>query len=91
MLLGAEITPLRWFHTWRVTQTSSTPQVAAIALAKVLSTMGNAGHESASVHRTATIAWTRVAAMMRTARTAAVRTGSGNRRLRAGSSIHNGL
>ncbi|MGW2851850.1 hypothetical protein ACWDAZ_07345 [Streptomyces sp. NPDC001215] len=42
------------------------------------------------VHRKAMTAWISVTEMMSTARTAAVRTGSGSRRLRAGSSTHNG-
>ncbi len=88
-LLGAEMTPLRCRQTCRVTHTSSTPQVAATVLAMELSTIGKANHDSPSVHSTATIAWTSVNAMMMTARTAAVRTGSGSRRRRAGSSVHN--
>ena len=32
VLLGVETTPWRWFHTWRVTQTSRAPQVATIVL-----------------------------------------------------------
>ena len=52
--------------------------------------MGNANHDPARVHRNATIAWISVTAMISTARTAAVRTGSGILRRRAGSSIHKG-
>jgi hypothetical protein len=89
VLLGTEITPFRWFHTWRVTQTSSAPQVATTVLATLLTTMGKASQEPASVHRNATIAWISVTEMISTARTAAVRTGSGSLRLRAGSSTHN--
>ena len=90
MLLGADTTPYRWYHTWRVTQTSSTPHVATTVLATLLSTMGKASQEPANVHRTAITAWINVTATMSTARTAAVRTGSGSRRRRAGSSTHNG-
>ncbi|KUO18667.1 hypothetical protein AQJ91_24715 [Streptomyces dysideae] len=90
MLLGIETTPWRWFHTWRVTHTSSAPQVATTVLATLLITIGNASHDPARVHRNATIAWTSVKAMISTARTAAVRTGSGIRRRCAGSSTHNG-
>ena len=53
-------------------------------------TMGNASQDPASVHRKATIAMISVTATTSTARTAAVRTGSGRRRRRAGSSTHNG-
>jgi hypothetical protein len=42
---------MRWFHTWRVIHTSSTPHVEATVLATVLSTIGNASHDPASVHR----------------------------------------
>ncbi len=90
MLLGTDTTPLRWFQTWRVTHTSSAPQVAAIVLTTLLITMGNASQDPAIVPRKATIAWISVTAMRRTARTAAVRTGSGKRRRRAGSSTHKG-
>lgn len=90
MLLGADTTPLRWFHTWRVTQTSSAAQVATTVLAMLLSTMGNASHDPAKVHRNATMACISVTEMMSTARTAAVRTGSGSLRRFADSSIHNG-
>ncbi len=81
---------MRWFHIWRVTQTSRAPQVATTVLTTLLITIGNASQEPAIVHRNATVACISVTAMMITARTAAVRTGSGSRRLRAGSSIHNG-
>ncbi|CAL9631963.1 hypothetical protein SUDANB145_06101 [Streptomyces sp. enrichment culture] len=90
MLFGIEITPCRWIQTWRVTHTSSTPHVAATVLATLLSSMGKASQDPAIVHRKATIAWISVTATMITARTAAVRTGSGSRRRRAGSSTHNG-
>ncbi len=90
MLLGVETTPLRWFHTWRVTQTSSAPQVATTVLTTLLITIGNASHDPARVHRKATIACISVTAMISTARTEAVRTGSGILRRRAGSSTHNG-
>ena len=56
VLLGIDTTPLRWFHTWRVTQTSSTPQVARTVLPTLLITIGKASQEPASVHRNATIA-----------------------------------
>ncbi|GHF17683.1 hypothetical protein GCM10018772_48720 [Streptomyces fumanus] len=59
-------------------------------LATLLITMGNASQDPASVARKATIAWISVRATISTARTAAVRTGSGSRRRRAGSSTHNG-
>lgn len=59
-------------------------------LATLLITMGNASQDPAIVLRKATIAWISVKAMRSTARTAAVRTGSGNRRRRAGSSTHRG-
>lgn len=90
MLLGSETTPFRWFHTWRVTHTSTTAQVASTVLATALITMGNASQDPANVHRNATIAWISVTAITMTARTAAVRTGSGNGCRRAGSSTHNG-
>ncbi len=88
MLLGIETTPWRWFQTWRVTQTSRTAQVATTVLATLLITMGNASQDPASADRNATIAWISVTATTSTARTAAVRTGSGSRRRRAGSSTH---
>jgi hypothetical protein len=88
--LGVDTTPWRWFHTWRVTQTSSTPQVATMVLTTLLSTIGKASQDPASVHRNAVTAWTSVTAMSSTARTAAVRTGSGSLRRFAGSSTHNG-
>ncbi len=90
MLLGSETTPYRWFHTWRVTHTSTTAQVATTVLTTLLITMGKASQDPASVHRNATIAWISVTAMMMRARTAAVRTGSGSGCRRAGSSTHNG-
>lgn len=90
VLLGAETTPLRWFQTCRVTQTSRAPQVATTVLTTLLITMGNASHEPANVHRKATIACISVNAMISTARTADLRTGSGIRRRDAGSSTHNG-
>jgi len=90
VLLGVDTTPLRWFHTWRVTQTSRAPHVATTVLTTLLMTMGNASQDPAMAHRKATIAWSSVTAMKSTARTAAVRTGSGIRRRRAGSSTHNG-
>lgn len=90
VLLGMDTTPWRWFQTWRVTHTSSAPHVAAIVLTTLLITMGNASQDPAIVHRKATMAWSRVTAMRRTARTAADRTGSGKRRRRAGSSTHRG-
>ncbi len=88
MLLGSDTTPWRWFHTWRVTQTSSTAQVATTVLATLESTMGNASHDPATVQKNATMAWISVRAAISTARTAAVRTGSAMRRLAAGSSTH---
>lgn len=54
MLLGTETTPLRWFHTCRVTQTSSTDHVATTVLATPPSTMGKASQDPAIVHRKAT-------------------------------------
>lgn len=80
-LLGVEITPCRWIHTWRVTHTSSTAQVANTVLVTVHSSAGKANHTPASEHSTATVSWTSVTATIRTARTAARRTGSGNRGL----------
>lgn len=56
MLLGVDTTPLRWFHTWRVTHTSSAPQVATTVLITLLMTMGNASQDPARVHRKATMA-----------------------------------
>lgn len=90
VLLGTDTTPWRWFHTWRVTQMSTTLHVATTVLATLLITIGNASQEPAIVHRNATMAWISVTEMINTARTAAVRTGSGIRRRRAGSSTHNG-
>ncbi|MYS48033.1 hypothetical protein GTY23_44055 [Streptomyces sp. SID5998] len=90
MLLGAETTPLRWFHTWRVTHTSSAAQVATTVLATLLMTIGKASQDPAMVHKNATTAWISVTAMISTARTAASRTGSGSLRRRAGSSTHSG-
>jgi hypothetical protein len=77
VLLGAETTPYRWFHTWRVTHTSSAAQVATTVLATLLRTIGNASQDPATVHRNATTACISVTAMISTARTAASRTGSG--------------
>lgn len=88
--LGVDTTPWRWFHTCRVTHTSSTPQVATMVLTTLLSTIGKASQEPARVHRNAVTAWTSVTAMSSTARTAAVRTGSGILRRLAGSSTHSG-
>ncbi|WP_033037133.1 hypothetical protein, partial [Streptomyces monomycini] len=79
---------MRCTQTWRVTQTSSTAQVATTVLATVQSTAGNANQAPAIVQKNATMAWTRVSAAMMTARTAAVRTGSAIRGLAAGSSCH---
>jgi hypothetical protein len=90
VLLGVEMTPWRCFHTWRVTQTSRAPQVATTVLTTLLITIGNASQDPARVHRKATIAWISVTAMISTARTAAVRTGSGMRGRGAGSSTHRG-
>ncbi len=90
MLLGSETTPCRWFHTWRVTHTSTAAHVATTVPATPPITIGNASQEPASAHRNATIAWISVTAMTRTARTAAARTGSGTGCRRAGSSTHNG-
>lgn len=59
-------------------------------LTTLLMTIGKASQDPAMVQRKATIACISVTAMMMTARTAAVRTGSGIRRRRAGSSTHNG-
>lgn len=59
-------------------------------LTTLLITMGKASQDPARVLRKATMAWISVTAMTSTARTAAVRTGSGIRRRRAGSSTHNG-
>ena len=56
VLLGTDTTPFRWFHTCRVTHTSSTDQVATTVLATPLSTIGKASHDPASVHRKATTA-----------------------------------
>ncbi|GLX52329.1 hypothetical protein Shyhy01_52790 [Streptomyces hygroscopicus subsp. hygroscopicus] len=60
-------------------------------LATLLITMGKAAQEPAMVQRNATIACISVTEMMISARTAAVRTGSGSGCRRAGSSTHNGL
>lgn len=79
MLLGTETTPFRWFHTCRVTQTSRAAQVATTVLATLLRTIGKASQDSVIVHRKATTACISVTAMMSTARTADVRTGSGSR------------
>ncbi|CAL2060595.1 protein of unknown function [Streptomyces murinus] len=49
VLLGSETTPYRWFHTWRVTQTSTTAQVATTVLTTLLITIGKAGQDSAMV------------------------------------------
>lgn len=87
-LLGTETTPLRWFQTCLVTHTSSTDQVATTVLPTLLSTIGKASQDPASVHSNATMAWMIVSDMMRTARTADLRTGSGIRRRPAGSSTH---
>ncbi|KUN75258.1 hypothetical protein AQJ66_36340 [Streptomyces bungoensis] len=89
MLLGSETTPYRWFQAWRVTHTSTTAQVATTVLTTLLITIGNASQDPAIVHRNATVAWISVTEMISTARTAAVRTGSGIRRRFAGSSTHN--
>lgn len=56
VLLGSDTTPYRWFHTWRVTQTSTTDQVATTVLTTLLITMGKASQDPAIVHRNATIA-----------------------------------
>lgn len=88
VLLGTDTTPLRWFHTCRVTHTSSTDHVATTVPATPVSTIGKASQDPASVHRKATMARMIVSDMMRTARTAAVRTGSGILRRTAGSSTH---
>ena len=56
MLLGVDTTPLRWFHTCRVTQTSRTDQVATTVLTTLLITIGKASQDPARVHRKATMA-----------------------------------
>ncbi|MBT2394161.1 hypothetical protein J7E87_33330 [Streptomyces sp. ISL-1] len=48
-----DTTPLRWFHTCRVTHTSSTAHVATTVLPTLLSTIGKASQDPASVHRNA--------------------------------------
>ncbi|EFK98599.1 predicted protein [Streptomyces sp. SPB78] len=88
VLPGWDTTPLRCTHTCRVTHTSRTPHVATTVLATLLSTIGKASQEPASVHRKAVTAWHSVSATMMTARTAEVRTASGRRRRTAGSSLH---
>ena len=55
MLLGTDTTPWRWFQTWRVTHTSSTAQVATTVLPTLLSTIGKASHDPATVQRNAII------------------------------------
>lgn len=87
-LLGLETTPLRWFHTCRVIQTSSTDQVATTVLITVNSIAGADSHEAATAASVATIAPISVTDAMSTARTAAFRTGSGIRGLPTGSWIH---
>ncbi|BBC97260.1 hypothetical protein SRO_6084 [Streptomyces rochei] len=59
-------------------------------LTTLLITIGKAGQDSAMVQRNATIASISVTEMMISARTAAVRTGSGSGCRRAGSSTHKG-
>ncbi len=56
VLLGCERTPLRCTHTWRVTHTSSTAQVATTVLATVLSTAGKANQAPAIAQKNATMA-----------------------------------
>jgi hypothetical protein len=56
VLLGTDTTPLRWFHTCRVTHTSSTDQVATTVDATLLSTMGKASQEVVTVPRKAIMA-----------------------------------
>ncbi|GHJ20621.1 hypothetical protein ACH4LN_31195 [Streptomyces albus] len=61
--------------------TSSTAQVATTVEAMVDSTIGKASHTPAIEQKNATMSCTSVSATMITARTAAVRTGSGSRGL----------
>ncbi|SDJ85836.1 hypothetical protein SAMN05421806_10319 [Streptomyces indicus] len=88
VLRGVETTPWRWFHTWRVTQTSRTPQVDTTVPPTLASTMGNASDEPATVQKNATVVAISVNDPRITARTAAVRTGSGSLRVPTGSSTH---
>ncbi|MBE9499515.1 hypothetical protein IHE61_18395 [Streptomyces sp. GKU 257-1] len=78
-LLGSESTPCRCTHTCRVIHTSRTAQVATTVLPMVDSTIGNASQTAAIEQKNATMSCTSVSAAMITARTAAVRTGSGRR------------
>ncbi|MFE0645764.1 hypothetical protein ACFW2Y_29750, partial [Streptomyces sp. NPDC058877] len=89
VLLGSDTTPLRWRHTWRVIQTSTTLQVATTVEATAVMVIGKASHAPATVQRKATTAWMSVTEVSITARTAALRTGSGIRRRPRSSSTHN--
>ncbi|MCC0099335.1 hypothetical protein K7B10_32105 [Streptomyces flavotricini] len=88
VLLGSDTTPYRWFHICRVISTSSTPQVATTVPAIAQSAIGRASQEPVTTRKKVTVAPVSVTATISTARTAASRTGSGIRRLRAGSSSH---
>ncbi len=88
MLRGVDTTPLRWFHTWRVTHTSSTPQVDTTVPPTLASIIGKASDDPVTLQKYATIVEIIVSETRSTARTAAVRTGSGMRRRPTGSSTH---
>lgn len=87
-LPGAETTPYRWFHVCRVISTSSTPHVATTVPAIATSAIGSTSQDPVNARKKVIVDWVRVTATISTARTADVRTGSGNRYRLAGSSIH---
>lgn len=70
-------------------QTSRTLQVATTVKTTALTVTGNASQEPDTVQKNATTAWTSVTDVIITARTAAVRTGSGIRCRARSSSTHN--